>query len=403
MLKKIISTYQANLIIAALSFFTVWLTAKYLGTVGRGEISLFLLNLSVVQIVSSVIGRGALVYLYNRHSLSNILVLTLLWAVLSSIVVSVLLFLFNMLEINMLLNTVLLSFLSAIVFNNYGILLGANRFFAYNLIRVVQTAFTIVVFLLLFYLYKLPAFGHYIIAMYVSFSIAVFISFYAVFKKEKLFKPENLKTTLFDFFKFGGLNQLSNIIQLGNYRATMYMLSKYVGVSATGIFSLALTLTEAAWMFKDSIVTSHHSHVASQHNHLEAAKNNFKFMLLSGLGTLLIMVFALLIPLSIYIKIFGEDFKAVKQILFILSPGIVALAVGSVISHYFSGTGKLKYCTLTSFAGLIVVLVSGFILIPKYGVNGAAAANALSYSTTAALLLVIYFGGRLRREKLPTV
>lgn len=403
MLKKIISTYQANLIIAALSFFTVWLTAKYLGTVGRGEISLFLLNLSVVQIVSSVVGRGAMVYLYNRHSISNILVLTVIWAILSSIFVSSVLFLFNMIESNMLLNTILLSLLSALFFNNYGILLGANRFFAYNFIRVIQTALTMLVFLLLFYVYNLASFGHYIIAMYISFSIAVFISFYAIFRKEKLTKPENLKTTLFDFFKLGGLNQFSTIIQLGNYRATMYMLSKYVSVGATGVFSLALTLTEAAWMLKDSIVTSHHSHVSSHHNHLEAAKNNNKLMLFSGLGTFLIMVFALAIPLSIYIKIFGKDFEAVKQILFLLSPGIVALAVGSVISHYFSGTGKLKYCTLTSFAGLIVVLVFGFILIPKYGVNGAAVANALSYSTTSALLLVIYFGGRLKKEKLPNL
>ncbi|TAH01897.1 MAG: hypothetical protein EAZ15_06365 [Sphingobacteriales bacterium] len=403
MLKKIISTYQANLIIAALSFFTVWLTAKYLGTVGRGEISLFLLNLSVVQIVSSVVGRGAMVYLYNRHSISNILVLTVIWAILTSIFVSSVLFLFNMIESNMLLNTIILSLLSALFFNNYGILLGANRFFAYNFIRVIQTALTMLVFLLLFYVYNLASFGHYIIAMYISFSIAVFISFYAIFRKEKLTKPENLKTTLFDFFKLGGLNQLSTIIQLGNYRATMYMLSKYVSLGASGVFSLALTLTEAAWMLKDSIVTSHHSHVSSHHNHLEAAKNNTKFMLLSGLGTFLIMVVALVIPLSIYIKIFGKDFEAVKQILFLLSPGIVALAVGSVISHYFSGTGKLKYCTLTSFAGLIVVLVFGFVLIPKYGVNGAALANTLSYSTTSALLLVIYFSGRLKREKLPNL
>ncbi len=401
MLKKIISTYQANLIIAALSFFTVWLTSKYLGTAGRGEISLFLLNLSIVQIVSSVVGRGALVYLYNRHNLSNILALTVIWAVLSSIIVSSVLFLFNMVDNNMLFTTIVLSLLSGLFFNNYGILLGSNRFFAYNLIRVVQTMLTILVFITLFYINKFTIFGHYIIAMYVSFSIAVLISFIVVLKNEKLTKPEKLKVTLFDFFKFGGLSQLSNIIQLGNYRATMYMLSKYVGISATGIFSLALTLTEAAWMFKDSIVTSHHSQVASQQNPLHAAKNNNKLMLLSGLGTFLIMVVALLLPLSIYIKIFGKDFEGVKQILVLLSPGIVALAVGSVISHYYSGTGKLIYCTVTSFAGLIVVLVFGFVLIPKYGVNGAAVANSLSYIITTVFLLVIYFGGRLRREKLP--
>lgn len=396
MLKKIISTYQASLLIAFLSFFMVWLTAKYLGTAGRGQISLFLLNLSIIEIVSSVVGRGPLVYLYNRHSLSNILVLTIFWAILSAIVISSFLFLFNFLAFDMLLNTILVSLLSSLLLNNYGILLGANRFFEYNLLRVLRTGLTIAVFLALFYFYKLPSFGLYLVAMYVSFGAALVISFYIILKKQKLSQPQNLKLTLMAFFKFGGLNQLSNIIQLGNYRATLYMLSKYVGISATGIFSLALTLTEAAWLFKDSIVTSHHSQVARQKNLLEAAKNNNKLMLLSGLGTFLIMGFALLIPLSIYVKIFGEDFKGVKQVLFLLSPGIVALAVGAVISHYFSGVGKLKYFTLSSFAGFVVVLVSGFLLIPKYGINGAAVANALSYITTAVLLLVIYFGKRVR-------
>ena len=391
MLKKILSTYQASLIVALLSFTTVWLTVRYLGTTGRGEISLFLLNLSLVQIANSVVGSGPMIYLYNRHPFSNIILLTFLWSICSSVILSAILFMINMLSLDLLLSTIILSFLTSLLLNNYAILMAENRFFQYNLIRVLQSIFTILIFLILFYITKTASFHHYINALFVSYILTVTFSCLMVFKREKLVEIIDLKKTLLDFFKFGGLNQLSNLIQLGNYRATLYMLSKYVGLSATGVFSLALTLTEAVWMFRDSIVTNHHSYVSRQNNEQLAAKNNNKFMILSGLGTFFIVVAALLVPVNIYIKVFGIGFAQVKQILILLSPGIIALSVGSVISHYFSGIGKIKFNTLTSLAGLVVVVLSGLFLIPKYGINGAAIANCLSYITTGVLLLVIYF------------
>jgi O-antigen/teichoic acid export membrane protein len=392
MLKKIISTYQSSLIIAVLSFTTVWLTVHYLGTIGRGQISLFLLNLSIVQIISSVVGSGSLVYLYSRHRLSNILLLTVGWAFICSVIAPIILLSIQMLPLQQLFSTVFLSFLTSILLNNYAILMARNQFFQYNLMRVLQAVLNILFFVAFFYIFKKPQVQQYILAMYLSYSAVVLLSFWLVFKKEPLMPLDNLPKTLTDFLKFGGLNQLSNIIQLGNYRATLYMLSKYIGLGATGIFSLTLTLTEAVWMFKDSIVTNHHSYVAKQSNAQEASKNNNKFMIMSGLGTLAVITIALLMPLSVYTKVFGADFEVVKTLLFLLSPGIIALAIGAVVSHYFSGVGKIKYNTYTSFAGLIVVLISGFYLIPIYGIKGAAVANALSYCTTAALLLVIYFG-----------
>lgn len=398
MLKKILSTYQASLIVALLSFTTVWLTVRYLGTTGRGEISLFLLNLSLVQIANSVVGSGPMIYLYNRHPFSNIILLTSLWSICSSVIISVILFIINMVSLDLLLKTIILSFLTSLLLNNYAILMAENRFFQYNLIRVLQSIFTILIFLILFYITKKTSFHHYINALFVSYILTVTFSSLMVLKREKLVEIIDLKKTLLDFFKFGGLNQLSNLIQLGNYRATLYMLSKYVGLSATGIFSLALTLTEAIWMFKDSIVTNHHSYVSRQSNEQLAAKNNTKFMIMSGLGTICILIAAILIPINIYIKVFGIGFTEVKQVLILLSPGIVALSIGSVISHYFSGIGKIKFNTLTSFAGLLVVIISGIFLIPKYGINGAAIANCLSYALTGVLLVVIY----LRQTKKQT-
>ena len=398
MLKKILSTYQASLIVALLSFTTVWLTVRYLGTTGRGEISLFLLNLSLVQIGNSIVGSGPMIYLYNRHPFSNIILLTTIWSICCSIILSVILFMINMVSLDLLLSTIILSFLTSLLLNNYAILMAGNRFFQYNLIRVLQSVFTIVFFLILFYLTKKASFHYYISSLLVSYLLTVTLSSLIVFKRERLIEITELKKTLVDFFKFGGLNQLSNLIQLGNYRATLYMLSKYVGLSATGIFSLALTLAEAVWMFKDSIVTNHHSYVSRQNNEQLAAKNNTKFMIMSGLGTICILIVALLIPITIYNKVFGSGFTQVKYVLLLLSPGIVALSIGAVISHYFSGIGKIKFNTLTSFAGLIVVVILGIFLIPKYGINGAAITNCLSYFTTGMFLFVIYFR-RKRKSK----
>jgi O-antigen/teichoic acid export membrane protein len=46
MIKRILQHFAARVLTAGLSFVVVWLTARYLGAAGRGQISLFFTDVS---------------------------------------------------------------------------------------------------------------------------------------------------------------------------------------------------------------------------------------------------------------------------------------------------------------------------------------------------------------------
>jgi O-antigen/teichoic acid export membrane protein len=68
----------------------------------------------------------------------------------------------------------------------------------------------------------------------------------------------------------------------------------------------------------------------------------------------------------------------------------MALAFSTVFGHYFAGLGMNRinlYGTLTGFA---VTLAASWLLIPEYGINGAAMSVSLAYCIHAVYLFFIY-------------
>ena len=59
MLRQSLATFTGKFFIAAVNFLTLILTARYLGAEGRGVISLFIINLTIVSMVSNFIDNSS--------------------------------------------------------------------------------------------------------------------------------------------------------------------------------------------------------------------------------------------------------------------------------------------------------------------------------------------------------
>ena len=73
-----------------------------------------------------------------------------------------------------------------------------------------------------------------------------------------------------------------------------------------------------------------------------------------------------------------------------LSAGIIALACNSILSQYFIGSGKIRYSAGSSFVGLLSLLVSGYLLIPLYGVVGSAISSSLAFCVMLFFSLTVF-------------
>ncbi|WP_256011598.1 lipopolysaccharide biosynthesis protein [Desertivirga xinjiangensis] len=386
MLRKIVYTFQTSLASAFTALLTVWLTVRFLGAEGRGVISLFLINISVIQIFTSIVGGAGLVYLVPRYGVSRVFFPSLAWAIICSLLGSFLMEKLSLVQSSFFIHTIVLSFFQAIILNNLQILIAKDRVSVYNFCRLLQPAMVFAVFGLQLMIQSHHSVSLFFNSLYVSFTIVLCISSFFTFKGERFsgryFEWEVIST----FFHVGGLNELNNIMQLANGRFSFYIVEKTLGVAALGIFSLAISLTEAVWMFGRSISTIHHSEVSRKEE--SGLKNNEKLIKMSFLGTLTMLIIALLLPARLYREVFGLEFKEIKCVILLLAPGVIALSGAMVISHYFSAIKKIHFNTVSSAIGSLIIIVCSLMLVPQMGIHGAALANSLSWITTS---LIIFF------------
>jgi Na+-driven multidrug efflux pump len=73
-----------------------------------------------------------------------------------------------------------------------------------------------------------------------------------------------------------------------------------------------------------------------------------------------------------------------------LSPGILAVALSLILSHYFSGTGQPQHNTISSGLGLIITVLCGFTLIPLWSLPGAGITASIAYTCSLIYQLVVF-------------
>jgi O-antigen/teichoic acid export membrane protein len=74
--------------------------------------------------------------------------------------------------------------------------------------------------------------------------------------------------------------------------------------------------------------------------------------------------------------------------LMLLIPAIVIFSGNIVVSHFFSGIGKVYYNTIVGAIGLVFTVITCLLLIPQFGLRGAAMAANLSYM---AMFIAVMF------------
>ena len=201
---------------------------------------------------------------------------------------------------------------------------------------------------------------------------------------------EKMNDIIKKFLKHGSYIQLANLLQLINYRLSYYLIDYWHGTAALGIYSVGVSIAEAVWLISKSIALVQYARVANIQDKEYAQNLTVKLVKLSFIGTLAVLIPLLLIPAGFFAVIFGKEFADIKIIILSLSPGILSLAISYIFTHYFSGIGKNHVNTIASGLGFILTLLFCFLLIPLYGIIGAAISASLSYFISFLYLFIIF-------------
>jgi len=100
-------------------------------------------------------------------------------------------------------------------------------------------------------------------------------------------------------------------------------------------------------------------------------------------------LFTLIVGKQLIFFVWGNDYDEMYFPLLLMLPGIIFLAISYIFSPIFAGKGKVEYNVYISLVTLAVVIVFNFLLIPGWGIQGAALATSVGFLMMMILYVII--------------
>ncbi len=189
--------------------------------------------------------------------------------------------------------------------------------------------------------------------------------------------------------RFGVQGEAGNMLQLMNYRLDQYIVRGFVGLAGVGIYAVGVSMTEAVWLIANSVAIVLLPRLTSADEDdvrwmtPVACRNT---MLVCGCGALALAAVApFVIP-----AFFGHKYDGSVQALWLLLPGAVALTGSKVLTSYIFSQGRPFVNTMITCVSLVVTVIALLALVPRFGINGAAAASSLAYGAHLCAALFAY-------------
>ncbi len=197
---------------------------------------------------------------------------------------------------------------------------------------------------------------------------------------------------------FGMRSYLGSLSWVANARIDQFVMSAFVSLELLGYYAVAASYAGILFPILAAFAMVLFPHVAAGSR--DAARNKIKvaltlnFVAACGGALLLGVISFYAIPL-----LFGSAFTPSIAPALILLCGTVLLSCNYVLSDGLRGLGHPMIPSIGEMAGLIMTLVALSLLLPKWGIEGAAVASLLSYGTSLLVLSVgVFWAFRLNTD-----
>jgi O-antigen/teichoic acid export membrane protein len=388
MIKNILHTIFTKFSSAGLGFLIIILISQVLGAEAKGEQAILVYNINLMLMCFTLIGNSTLIYLVPRKNFNSLIIPSLLWVGICAIVAGIIFIFFIKAEVFLSIICVLIAILASISEINQFILLGKQKISQANTLKLLYPLICFSYMLVLWFFDRFTKIEDFITAMFIAYIVSLFYGVFVLkdeYKNIKFLSTKELKADFKNLFKLGFTKQIGYIAQSMNYRLCFYILGFYCGERLVGIYSNAVSLSEAVMLFGSSLALVQYSSLSNNNNEKSSKEFSWKMCKINGVFTALALLVLSLLPAEFYSFVFGKGFENIAQVIRLLSIGILPLSIASNFTQYFYAKGNFKISTYASLIGLVVTIICGLILIPKYAITGAALTASLSYLTTFAI------------------
>jgi O-antigen/teichoic acid export membrane protein len=178
--------------------------------------------------------------------------------------------------------------------------------------------------------------------------------------------------------RFGGRAFVALSLTLLLVRADVWMLRPWLGAVAVGQISVASGLAEWLWYVPTIVGNLLFAAVAADRSR-DSVDKVCRASRLVVMGTVPLAVGLLLFGSHIVQLLYGPSYAVAGEVFRLLVPGMMAIAVHLVIDSYFAGIGFPPLSIVIAGGALVVKLLFNLLLVPRFGVYGAATATSIAY------------------------
>ncbi|OLE38927.1 MAG: hypothetical protein AUG48_00530 [Actinobacteria bacterium 13_1_20CM_3_68_9] len=188
---------------------------------------------------------------------------------------------------------------------------------------------------------------------------------------------------------FGLRGLLSSLSAVDVLRPDQVVLALFLSPAALGLYVVGLAFTNLPYFIAKSVGLITFPWVASRTEEGDARRTMWSLLwLTTGIAVVIVAVLCgaaqWLVPFF-----FGGQFDAAVTVTYIVLPGTIFLSARRVLSEGMKGRGYPLAGTLGELVSLAWVALALAVMVPLWGIYGAAAALASSYVVSLVLLVAI--------------
>lgn len=193
-----------------------------------------------------------------------------------------------------------------------------------------------------------------------------------------------------EMLTFNSLTIVLMFLMMSLYHVDIVMLQVFAGGTKVGHYKGALKLAEFLWMVPLTIQTVF-VHSTSELwsndrydriNELSARTTRYALLLTTVMGLGLASLADVAVPLYL-----GQAYMPAVTPLLLLIPGAIGFALARPVLAIEQGHGDLRYPIVSTAAAAGINLVLNLLLIPRFGMHGAAVATSVGYASMFAFHL----------------
>lgn len=209
------------------------------------------------------------------------------------------------------------------------------------------------------------------------------------------FRPSFDAALFRDMVRYGGRVYLACLFAFLVIRSDLLLVNYFLGTAAAGVYSIAVQISDALLLLPVTIGMILLPRVAAAEAGagVEVTARILRHTALMMAG----IVIAAAILAGPVVRIFyGAPFEGASLATLCLLPGIWALGLNGVLMNHFAGRGMPPVTLYAPLLGLLVNVGLNLVVVPRYGIAGAAATSSLAYALMLALSLAAFMkSGRI--------